>query len=292
MAGRFLVLRAILLAAFLSAVLPSSACGQSLRQIRKDVRRSGNHKVKEEKKAKPKRRHHRHSRDGHCDDDDDDGWNELLGRIFFVGATSPFWAPRSALDDDSFDPGTFARYPYLHGMDGYMSTKFEHATDEYPWLLRLRTEYLSNLNNYSRVGGQVLFDTACRLGIDSEFNYHNERSPQFADRLWTGDVNLLFRFAQSRKMQLRTGIGLNWLSDEIGTDTGFNFTYSGDWFPRDPWIISMEIDWGKLGAATLFHGRVTAGVQFHRFEIYTGYDYFDLGSTEINSLISGLRLWY
>jgi hypothetical protein len=54
----------------------------------------------------------------------------------------------------------------------------------------------------------------------------------------------------------------------------------------------MEIDWGKLGAATLFHGRVTAGVQFHRFEVYTGYDYFDVGSTQINSLIGGVRLWY
>jgi hypothetical protein len=34
------------------------------------------------------------------------------------------------------------------------------------------------------------------------------------------------------------------------------------------------------------------GVHFHRFEIYTGYDYYDVGNTQINGLFSGLRLWY
>jgi hypothetical protein len=67
-----------------------------------------------------------------------------------------------------------------------MATKNDHAADEYLWLLRLRAEYLGDLNNLSRLGGQVLFDTAWRLGIDSEFNYHTEYlGSGMRDHLWT-----------------------------------------------------------------------------------------------------------
>jgi hypothetical protein len=29
-----------------------------------------------------------------------------------------------------------------------------------------------------------------------------------------------------------------------------------------------------------------------RFEVYTGYDYFDIGRTGISSLVAGVRLWF
>ena len=144
-----------------------------------------------------------------------------------------------------------------------------------------------------RAGGQVLFDTASRWGMDTEANYLREQAAaDQRDQLWLGDVNLVYRFAQSPTLQMRTGLGMNWLADEFGSDFGFNFTYSGDFFPADPWIVSAEIDWGKLGHAGLFHGRATVGVHFHRLEVYTGYDYLDVGDTQINTAVSGVRIWY
>jgi hypothetical protein len=110
--------------------------------------------------------------------------------------------------------------------------------------------------------------------------------------LWTGDCNVVFRFAQMPQMQMRTGLGFNWLSDHVGGEAGFNFTYSGDFFPAEPWILSGEIDWGKLGSVGLFHGRATVGVHYHRCEVYTGFDYLDIGDTQISGLIAGLRVWY
>ena len=112
------------------------------------------------------------------------------------------------------------------------------------------------------------------------------------DELWVGDCNLIFRFAQSPHMQWRTGLGLNWLDDPIGTDFGFNFTYGVDWFPRKPWVVSAELDWGTLGRAELFHFRTTVGAVIHGMEAYTGYEYYDVDRTQINALIGGVRLWF
>ena len=113
-----------------------------------------------------------------------------------------------------------------------------------------------------------------------------------SDALWTGDFNVTFRFAQSKHLQMRTGLGFNYLADEIGSDFGFNFTYGSDWFPSRPWVLSADIDWGTLGHANLFHARSTVGLQFHGMEIFTGYDYYEVGNTEIRGMIGGLRFWF
>ncbi len=44
-----------------------------------------------------------------CDDDDDHGLGDLIGWVTVGTVTSPYWAPRGMVGDDSFDPGYFAR---------------------------------------------------------------------------------------------------------------------------------------------------------------------------------------
>lgn len=274
-----------------------AALSQELEQLREEVR-----KPTTQPKSKPKpsaqstqrSKTHRSSSSkaslssDSCDDDD---VSSLWGGALMMGLSSPFWIPRSMVGDDSFDNGYFLRYPYLH--------KQNAAIDEYGYspginrhlMVRTRGEYANNFDSISKVGGSVLFDTSSRWGLDSEFNYRRENSQLLKDDLWTGDANVVFRFAQSEQVQMRTGIGCNWLSDRTKSDCGFNFTYGGDWFPAKPIIVSHEIDWGKLGHASLFHGRVTLGANYHRFEPYIGYEYFSVGKSDINSLVFGTRLW-
>jgi len=199
--------------------------------------------------------------------------------------------PRAAIGDDSNDPGYFLRYPYLHAQDAAIVAHATSATSHRTWMLRTRGEYADDFDSLSRIGGALLFDTASRWGLDSEFNHHREELFGERDSLWTGDANIVYRFAQSEQLQMRAGIGLNWLHDPLDTDFGFNFTYAGDWFPTQPLIISHEIDWGRLGHSTLFHGRITAGVNYHRLEFYTGYDYLDIGQAEVSGMVGGMRLW-
>jgi hypothetical protein len=283
-----------------SCLLPSGeSLGESgmLQGLRGDVRESG---------GKPKK--NRSKDDQHCGRDCDDDESILMSafgpaieQICFYGVTAPYWMPRAIVDDESFRSGYFARYPYCRNLDGYMApdSSVVHDSlpwmtdDRYGWLLRARAEYASDLDDMSRIGGQLLLDTSSRWGLDTEAHrWREDVDRDTDDELWTGDCNVVFRFAQSPKLQMRSGLGFNWLADDRDSNFGFNFTYSGDWFPADPWILSAEIDWGTLGEAGLFHGRASIGVQFHRWEVYTGYDYCDVGGTQIHGLVSGLRFWY
>lgn len=280
-----------------------------LQSLRDDVRSASGDSAPQDSASDPpaKKDHDRRceGRSEWCDDDDEDEAETSfmlgIGKLAFWAAASPVWLPRTLIDDATFAPGCFARYPYQYDLDGYLLPDAALLSEQYPelegegdaWLVRLRGEYGGDFDDLSRAGGQLLVDSASRWGIDTEANYLREQSlGQQHDRLWLGDANVVYRFAQSPQVQLRTGVGLNWLADEFGSDWGFNFTYGGDYFPADPWILSAEIDWGKLGCAGLFHGRTSVGVHFRRWEVYVGYDYLDVGDTQINSAVSGLRLWY
>ena len=174
--------------------------------------------------------------------------------------------------------GKFAAYPYENDEPGYMVLPAGRDDTKF-WSLRTRGEYADNFDGLQHFGGQVLWESAIRLGVDSTFDYRREASGQtLHDSLWMGDANVVFRFAQSEQLTMRTGLGMNWLADSNDSDFGFNFTYSGDWFPVQPWIFSSELDWGRLGNAGLIHVRTTAGVNYHHCEIYGGYDFTRIGS--------------
>lgn len=242
----------------------------------------------------PKRRDRSSHRNDHYDDDDDDN---ALGKLLLwstaIAITAPIWAPIKIADDDYSSAGYFPEYPFQHGIDGYMMIDPWIPTEPFTYTLQARTEYADDFDGLSRIGTHFLFDTTTRFGIDSEVNYWRESlGGGLHDDLWTGDVNVVFRFAQTEWMQMRTGIGVNWLADDGGSDFGINFTYHGDFFPVDPWIISAEFDLGGLGDETLFHGRFTTGLHWHRAEVFVGYDYYEVDKTDLSGFISGVRIWY
>ena len=221
--------------------------------------------------------------------DSDSSWGELL----FWMLASPFWGPPVMVGDNYSESGYFPHYPYENGTPGFMVGEFDAPTEGYSAHLRTRFEYADNFDDLSRIGGRVLFEHTSRFGIDSSFDLHREQlSPTSQDDLSLGDANLVFRFAQSDLLIMRTGLGVNWLNDDAGTELGFNFTYGGDLFPIKPWVISSELDWGTLGDATLFHFRGTVGVQLNRVTVYTGYDFLDIGRAQTKGLVAGVELWF
>ncbi|MCA9266897.1 MAG: hypothetical protein KDA41_00425, partial [Planctomycetales bacterium] len=132
--------------------------------------------------------------------------------------------------------------------------------------------------------------TSSRFGVDASFNLWSEELPAGGhDELWTGDCNLVFRFAQSPAVQMRSGLGLNWLADSTGEEVGVNFTYAVDLYPGDPWVISSELDLGSLGRTSLVHWRGVVGVQLRRSEFFAGYDYTSVGGVELSGLVAGVR---
>lgn len=214
----------------------------------------------------------------------------LTSGAFWLGVgivAAPLWAPHALLGDDFSVSRSFARFPYRDD-SGYMVYYGGRSHSA-----QFSADYATEFNDLDSIGGRLVFDTASRFGIDAEAKHFRETLPRGRrDDLHLGDCNLTFRFAQNEKMQWRTGLGINWMDDPQGTDVGFNFTYGFDWFPRKPWVASMQIDWGTLGRSGLFHFRGTVGALFDRFEAYTGYEYYDFDRVQTNMLIGGVRVWF
>src|SRR5262245_51222587 len=284
MAGRR-ILRSALLGSMLLWQLPAVARSQALEELREDVRTNRPDPPREE--PPPETRSKSHDCD-HCDDSDD-GWGELL----LFALTVPFWGPPVWAGDSYAETGYFAHFPHQHN-DGYMIIGPALAEGElYRFALRGRAEYGTDFGHLAWTGGHLLLDTSSRLGLEADFRHVREDVPPGRfDSLWLGDGNIVFRFAQSELLVMRTGLGVNWLSDPADTNVGFNFTYGGDFFPVRPWIFSGELDLGTLGHTSVVHFRISTGVNLGMIETFLGYDYYDVGRTQLAGRVAGVRLWY
>lgn len=241
-------------------------------------------------------------------DEQDDSWSTLEDGLFSNGAlglgaltgmaiTAPFWGPAALLGDSLGTPGYFPTYPYEHNA-GYMLTSQvailgAEAPPRYVWAWRGRAEYGTNFDGLEWTGGGLLLETAVRFGLDAELRNYREQLPRIPnDEIWLGDCNLHYRIAQSEWIQVRAGLGMNYLADAGQVDLGFNFTYSADLYLCQPFVVSAEVDWGTLGHSSLIHARLTAGMQLGPAEGYVGYDLYDIGPFDAGGMTAGLRLWF
>ena len=257
----------------------------------------------------------------HCDDDNSsllgNLFDETFGNLFLHCLTSPLLIPRSVLEDEFPEESYFPRFPY-DNVPGYMMLERgcggginleawrQYNIDSQPaaeplqwqnrprtWAARFRAEYADNFSDTQQTAGHLLLSTSSRFGLDTGMSFLEERRFDGGrDQLWLGDCNLILRFAQSERAQWRVGVGFNWLDDPVDTNFGFNFTYGFDLFPVDPFVLSTTLDWGTLGHTSIFHFRTTVGVTFHGIEAYTGYEHYGIGRTHIDSLVSGVRIWF
>jgi hypothetical protein len=139
--------------------------------------------------------------------------------------------------------------------------------------------------------------TRCGLGLDASWMHLLERKPCGCyDSLGIGDVNVNWRLWGSGRVQIYTGLGLRLFHDDhaadSGLETGFNFTVFGDWQPCKPLVLSAEVDVGTIRSASLFHGRMTAGVVHRGVEFFLGYDYLQIDEIPFDGPLAGLRLWF
>lgn len=237
-------------------------------------------------RQKKRRRH----RDHDCDDDSS-FFADLLGPPILFTVSSPWWLPAAAVGDDYSQTAAFSSYPYADDHSGYLLFDFEEAVQQEGAGFRLSTEYADDFSGLQRIGNRLQLDSQSRFGLDTEWNYWREEIATGYDEIWTGDANLVFRFAQSETAQFYTGLGMNWLGGSE-SDVGFNFTYGFDWFPAKPWVIRSVLDAGTLGSADLYHNKTTVGLCYQHVELYTGYDILHIGDTNLQGFVAGFTLWW
>lgn len=243
--------------------------------------------------------------DDHCDsdkkpiwsfsapdfDDEDDSLSSFGFQVGAMTISSPYWLPIAIVGDQYDATAEFAPAPYANDRSGRIDLTPDEETRSFA--ARLTTEVGSNLGDTVSLGGRLQLDTSFRLCLDTEFFTRIEDRPTGQETIDTGDVNVVFRFAQSERAEFYSGVGMNYLLDNVGGDEfGFNFTYGADFYPVKPIVLSSSFDLGRLGGATLFHGRATMGAVIHRVELYTGYDVYSIGGASLHSWITGLRFYF
>lgn len=250
-----------------------------------------------------------------CDDDDHDDSlaGELLGSLleplfeaFWRGmgyaVIAPVWGPRELLDDDWRRHGYFRKYPYADGQDAYLAVPKDESSGESgydaravgrSWSVQAAVEEGYDFEDVSFTTFTLRADTSSRWGLDASLSLLREDLPTGGtDELALGDVNLRFRFAQSERAQWHVGIGMRYMTDDLGTEEGINFIYGADFFPKEPWVLSGSVELGTLGHATVVEARATLGMMFDRWELYAGWNHLSIDDTTINGPVAGLRLWF
>jgi hypothetical protein len=213
----------------------------------------------------------------------------LFGQIFWGFFATPFAVPSFLLHDDHDHFAEFPDYPYADDLPGSLLIDSSFKGKTQTWTGNIQAVAIPSSHELERFGGRLLLENSDRIGLDTETNYWLSTGSQAGPRdAWTGDFNLTYRFAESEQIQLRAGIGVNWLADQIRPEFGVNFTYGIDWFPHRPWTISSIIDVGSLGSAMLFHNRSTIGVMLGPTELLVGYDYFQLGNARFQGPVAGI----
>src|SRR5437870_3811692 len=265
--------------------------GGRLEAVREEVRGDNQHTDKDDRRS-------RHQ--GECEDADD-----FLGELWAVFLAAPWLVPHACLHDNFKNDSFFWPHPYADCRRGpmWIDPYFEYrpsprliqaeADRLKAWMVRVTLDDSSDFEGLNRAHGQLLFDTGCRLGLQTEWFYLREVRPcGCVDSLWLGDVDLVFRFAECEWMQMRSGLGVRMLLDHGDNHFGFNFTYAADVFPVDPLVATFQFDAGTLGSATLLHGRATLGVTRSGWELFAGYDWLRIGSVDLSGPLVGLRLWF
>lgn len=217
---------------------------------------------------------------------------QAVGWMFFYGLTLPWWGPHAYLEHDAPDAAAFPIAPYAEGSPGYIVID-DPVPGSKDWAGRVSLDSANNFDGVTTLAGRLRLDTVFRLGIDAEWANLVERTQSGTDWLGRGDCNLVFRFAQSPRVQFHSGVGFNWLADHRDSDYGFNFTYGVDLFPVDPVLASATLDLGTIGDSRLVHFRGTLGLMVRpRLHVYTGYDLLEIGGTSIHSLLTGIEFWF
>jgi hypothetical protein len=217
---------------------------------------------------------------------------EVLGLCALFPVTLPHWL----LKDDYLRKGYFPAYPYAADQPGYM--RFEPTADDGPGCLRTRAgrfslDYGNDFHGLERFGIDLTTETSSRFGfrLHSD-NFYEHFSCGCWDNFGVDDVDLTYRFAQSNCLQMYVGVGMRVVDTSVKEHFGYNFTYGADLFPVKPIVLSLQMDAGAVECVGIFHTRATVGVLWRRFELFTGYDYLNIGGVDLQGMLGGLRLWY
>ena len=149
-------------------------------------------------------------------------------------------------------------------------------------------------SNTQRISGRARIEGLWRFGLDFGINrFEEELSGGGYDSIQFEDLFITIRFAQSERIQFRTGLGWRAFADDIGPDrTGWAFLYAIDIQPIDPFVASFSFDVGGVGNAVISRTRLEIGAVISFVEPFIGVEWFRVDDTKLDSVFLGARVYF
>ena len=134
-----------------------------------------------------------------------------------------------------------------------------------------------------------------RFELDTRVSMLTDVLEQPAQVGSTGTAHLSYRFAQSKRFDFRTGLGMRMFTLDA-VRLGFDLMYAVDSYIAQNVVLRIELHMGNLTQAFVGQARSTLGVMFGPAELYAGYDhtsYISEGSTaRLGGPVVGVRAWF
>jgi hypothetical protein len=211
----------------------------------------------------------------------------VFGRVIRGVLFMPVLAPRWLINDEGHY-ANLSDYPFADDAANMTITRYPKRNRKF-MRTRLLADYGDNFGRQQKMSTRVLVDTRFRFGVDASFDYLREQTGGGEhDQTWLGDVNAVYRFAQSEQAEFRAGVGFTWQADSLGSAAGINFTYGGNVYLGKPHMVDFDIDLGRIGDAGLTRFRSGYSLYLHRLRARLGYEYLRVGSFDANYMSGGV----
>lgn len=267
---------------------------------------------------------------GEEDEDESSDCGEFCEAFVRWMLGAPWTVPYELLREEPSPHFAYARYPYQGG-PGYLRAWVPGEAPQPPdfevyprspshptsppsgtrtWALTTALEAGSNFSGVRQAGATARLFTPLPLELEARFYYFVEQStvtdaeqnvkPE-SDWASLSNLNLSFRFAATRSVQFRTGIGYqHWFEDQESQSEealtvaerhrpGFQFHYGFDAYPGRPVTLSGEARVGNLGAALVLEARGTLGAALGPVELFGGYQALNIGGIGLGGPLVGVR---
>jgi hypothetical protein len=134
-----------------------------------------------------------------------------------------------------------------------------------------------------------------RFEIDSRVSMLTDVFEEPAQLGSTGTAHFSYRFAQSKRFDFRTGLGMRMFTLDA-VRLGFDLMYAVDSYIAQNVVLRIELHMGNLTQAFVGQARSTLGVMFGPAELYAGYDHTsyisDASTARLGGPVLGVRAWF
>ena len=220
----------------------------------------------------------------------DHAYEKAVGALVAYIVLSPWLVPRLATRKSHVTG--FSDYPYDRGGDSRMVDARRDDSSTHDYALRLGVDGTL----FNRGGGAAL-EAQLDLRFPVAFKLRARALHEAADGLqleqdrWAGltELDVLYRFAQSRHVSFYTGVGYAQWNDRLGLVPGGVLFYGFEVYPVQPLSLGSQVSAGVLGQSYVVQWRSYLGLLAGRVETQLGFDYINVGGEKFLGPMVGLQ---